>query len=84
MQENTVLICSCTGLNGELLKRPERGVVDLISMSLRSCGKLRVQNIIRNCQTTSNQCVKYLKEVRAYLANQERKTQEKYSLYKKT
>jgi hypothetical protein len=32
MQENTVLICACTGLNGELLKRLESGVVDLISM----------------------------------------------------
>jgi hypothetical protein len=34
MQENTVLICSCTGLNGELLNRHERGVVDLISIAI--------------------------------------------------
>jgi len=41
MQENTFLMCSCTGLNGELLKRPDSGLVDLISMSLTSCSKLR-------------------------------------------
>jgi hypothetical protein len=29
-------MCSCTGLKGELLKRLERGVVDLISMASSS------------------------------------------------
>jgi hypothetical protein len=42
MQENTVLICSCTGLNGELLNRPERGDVDLISMTIPSWIKCRL------------------------------------------
>jgi hypothetical protein len=32
MQAKTVRICSCTGLNGDVRKRLENGVVDLIAM----------------------------------------------------